>query len=302
MKLLTFYCPSFGHFPFINSLLLVLLFPALLACSQQTGPGSSQPPSHLRDQFDPEWALDQHWDDGMAEVAVYEAERVIYGKPRQFAYTLITVKEDFNAEFNVKTDDYSRRDLYPVMKVNQFARIPTDNYPYHFLSSLFFRRENPVQLLKMTTGSQEWCGNTFKTFSDEGSHYRFAYNSYWDGQGDGQMQVEQDVLFEDQLPYTLRSLRFKEGLRLEAKVAENQQTNKATPPHIYQAVLVVEADRSPSEALPGQVWRVEVQLDEGKTNEYWFSQQPPHILLRQRTWDGRSLNLTSLERNDYWQH
>ena len=37
-------------------------------------------------------------------------------------------------------------DVFPVMKVNQFCRIPTDQYPYHFLTSLFFRRENPTPL------------------------------------------------------------------------------------------------------------------------------------------------------------
>ena len=272
-----------------------------LGCSSQSGPGSSQPPAHLRSYFNSQWAMDQLWDDGLAEVAVYEAGRVIYQKPRQFAYTLITVKEDFNREHNVKTDDYDRNDLYPVMKVNQFARIPTDNYPYHFLSSLFFRRENPVQLYKMTIGSQEWCGNTFKAFTDEGGHYRFAFNSYWDGQGAGEMQVEKDILFEDQLPFTLRSLKFAQNLRFEVNIAEHQQTNKALKPAIYQASVAVDSAAGFSPVVPGQAWRVVVQLDADKANQYWFSKQPPHVLLRQETWDGRTLDLKTLQRYAYWQ-
>ncbi len=246
--------------------------------------------------------MDQHWDDGLAEVALYEAERVIYKKPRQFEYAQITVKEDFNREHNVKTDDYTRRDLYPVMKVNQFARIPTDNYPYHFLSSLFFRRENPVEVFKMTIGSQEWCGNTFKSFQKEGGSYSLAYNSYWDGQGIGELTVDGEVLFEDQLPYTLRSLRFADNLRFDAPIAEYQQTNKANRPQVYQARLAVDQELLTAGESPAKAWRVVVQLGPEKTNTYWFSQTMPHVLLRQRTWDGRSLDLKSLERYAYWQN
>jgi hypothetical protein len=290
------------RFNFLLWVLGIGMLGSTVSCSGRSGPGSSQPPARLASFFDPQWAMDRRWDDGLAEVAVYAAERVIYQKPRQFEYTQITVKEDFNQEHNVKTDDYNRGDLYPVMKVNQFARIPTDNYPYHFLTSLFFRRENPVQLFKMTIGSQEWCGNTFKAFLDAGRNYQYSYNSYWDSQGAGEMSVDRDVLFEDQLPYTLRSLKFADNLRFEAPVAELQQTNKAGQPHVYQARVAVTPAPSASETLPGEAWRVVVQLDENKRNEYWFSQQAPHVLLRQRTWDGRNLDLKSLQRSAYWQH
>ena len=98
--------------------------------------------------FDENWAMKKYWEDGLAEVATYDAERVVYKKKRSFEYTLITVKEEFNQEFNVKTDDYERADLFPVMKVNQFCAIPADNYPYHYLTSLFFRRDQPVALYR----------------------------------------------------------------------------------------------------------------------------------------------------------
>ncbi|TYZ07899.1 hypothetical protein FY528_14370 [Hymenobacter lutimineralis] len=269
------------------------------ACAQspQTAPPGLAP--EVAQHFDAGWAQRAWWDDGLAEVATYEAERVIYNKPRQFEYTLITVKEDFNRQFNVKTDDYQRPDLFPVMKVNEFCRIPTDNYPYHFLTSLFFPREQPTALHKLTTSSQEWCGTTFKAVQAGSTGYQLTYNSYWDGQGEGTRPLPGAMLFEDALPYTLRSLRFDQPGAFNVPICELQQTSKATPPVLYQARVQVEAS---AQELAQPAWQVTVQLDSAKTNTYWFAKAYPNLLLRQQTWDGRTLNLKSVRRYAYWQH
>ncbi|QNH60659.1 hypothetical protein [Hymenobacter sediminicola] len=294
----------------VESLLLgCCLAMQLTACSTQ---GSEQarpdlstlpaaPPVALRrlaPQFNPQWAMDKLWEDGLAEVAVYDAERVIYDRVRRFEYVQLTVKEEFNQQYQVKTDDYQRTDLFPVMKVNQFCRIPTEQYPYHFLTSLFFRRESPTSLAKLTTSSQEWCGNTFKAFLDDGLQYVETYNSYWDGQGAGQRKLRRDILFEDALPYTLRSLRFGDNLTFKASICELQQTSKAAAPTIYEAEISV----SPASAADTQeaAWQVRVRLAEGKESTYWFARKYPNVLLRQATWDGRNLRLHKLSRYAYW--
>ena len=253
----------------------------------------------LAPYFDQQWAMNKWWEDGLAEVATYEAERVVYNKVRRFDYTLITVKEEFTPQFNVKADSLQHPGLFPVMKVNQFCRIQTDQYPYHYLTSLFFRRDEPVALHKLTTSSQEWCGNTFKAVTDEGLHYLQTYNSYWDGQGNGQRQLRRDVLFEDALPYTLRSLRFANKPAFEVAIAELQQTSKANRPAYYTAQVRV-TDELAAET-PEPAWRVTVALAEGKQNAYWFAKKYPNVLLRQTTWDGRNLKLKSVRRYAYWQ-
>lgn len=63
----------------------------------------------------------KYWEDSLAEVATYEAERTIYRKKRTFEFTQITVKEAFNLIFNVKTDDYQGTDLFSVMKLSQLC-------------------------------------------------------------------------------------------------------------------------------------------------------------------------------------
>ncbi|GGG42853.1 hypothetical protein [Hymenobacter glacieicola] len=245
-----------------------------------------------------QWAMDRLWEDGKAEVATYEAERVVYGEPRRFDFTLITVKEEFNQQYNVKTDDTRRKDVFPVMKVNQFCTIPTEQYPYHFLTSLFFRRDQPAQLYKLTTSSQEWCGNTFKAILDDGMQYVQTYNSYWDGQGGGQRQLRRVVLFEDALPYTLRSLRFEALPTFKADVYELQQTNQAPPPVLYHAQIRTEDALTAD--TPEPAWCVTVALTNQKQNVYWFGKRYPNVLLRQSTWDGRTLRLKQVRRYVYW--
>ena len=252
----------------------------------------------LRLYFDQEWAMRKYWEDGLAEVATYAAERTVYQKKRAFEYTQITVKEEFNQQFNVKTDDYRRADLFPVMKINQFCQIPTDQYPYHFLTSLFFRRDQPVALYKMTSSSQEWCGNTFKTIVDDGVNFGETFDSYWDGQGVGSRDLRRDVLLEDALSYTLRALRFEQLPSFDCGVLDLQQTNKVTPPVYYQAHLATRA--AAAAEVPTPAWRVAVTLAPGKENVYWFAKEYPNVLLRQLAWDGRSLRLKSTRRFAYW--
>ena len=251
----------------------------------------------IKPYFKTDWAMNKLWDDGLAEVAIYDAERVVYGNKREFEFVMITVKEDFNSEYNVKTDNYTRNDLFPVMKINQFSRIPTDNYPYHYLTSVFVHRQKPWQLHKQTTSSQEWCGNTFKAITAKGDYYNLYYNSYFDGQGEGNYKLQKELLFEDQLPYSLRALRFKDKATFSVPVSETQQTNKARQPEVYEATVT-----TTSATINGKaVWLVNVQLALNKVNQYWFSSEYPNTLIRQKTWDGRTLELKKISRYAYWQ-
>lgn len=277
-----------------------LLFPLyvllLTACGGNKPAQEKEAPDYINSQ----WASDALWDDGLAEVAHYQAERVVYGEVRNFEYTYILVKEDFNKEYDVKTDDYSREDLFPVMKLNKFARIPTQKYPYHYLTSLFYKREEPATLHKMTHSSQEWCGNTFKLFQHLGNTYHFLFSSYWDGQGNSRIKLRDKIWFEDGLSYTLRALRFSDGLQFEQPVLESQVSNKAGEPIIYEARFVVSQEELAVNAARQQAWQVSVQLDEEKTNTYWFATEYPNILLKQESWDGRNMELKETTREAYW--
>jgi len=256
--------------------------------------------------FDFKWASDKLWEDGKAEVAIYRAERNVYGKIRFFDYVYILVKETFNDEYQVKTDDYTRNDLFDVMKINKFARIETDEYPYHYLSSIFLKREDPVHLYKFTNSSQEWCGNTFKHFNRENNQYIYHYDSYWDQEGRGSRTLPPDVLYEDQLSYTLRTLDFEEGLAFDCKIIESQVTNKAPLPRIYNARIMVQKNEGKLEEPDSfdmeNSWKIQVQLAAEKVNLYWIADKYPNQLLKMTAWDGRKLMLKRIYRDAYWEH
>ncbi|WKN32768.1 hypothetical protein PZB74_05340 [Porifericola rhodea] len=285
--------------------MLLLFLAAMTGLYACTG-SSAKSPVEAASHFNAQWAMDARWEQGTAEVAKYDAQRVVYGKARDFEYVFILVKETFNEKYKVKTDDYDRKDLFDVMKVNKFCRIPTDNYPYHYLTSIFYKREQPSTVYKLTNTSQEWCGNTSKYFLEEGRKYKFGYNSYWDGQGIGEMMIDGNIMFEDQLSHALRALDFQEGLQFKQAVAESQVNSKATKPKIYQANFAVSKDAAFSLdtkydlSQVDEVWKVEVQLDDDKTNTYWFGSNYPNILLKQESWDGRRLQLKETYMDAYW--
>lgn len=283
-------------------LLFLAAMTGLYACTGSNAKSQVNAAEH----FDQQWAMNDSWDQGVAEVAKYDAQRVVYGKPRDFEYVFILVKETFNEEYKVKTDDYERKDLFDVMKINKFCRIPTDNYPYHYLTSIFYKRKQPSTVYKLTNTSQEWCGNTSKSFLSKGRKYDFSYNSYWDGQGIGKMTVEGNIMFEDQLSHSLRALNFEEGLQFQQRIAESQVNSKATAPKIYEASFSISKDpdlqlnTAYNMSQLSDIWKVSVQLDNEKTNTYWFSGSYPNILLKQETWDEQKLELKESYMDAYW--
>lgn len=239
-----------------------------------------------------EWAMNKLWEDGQAEVAIYDAEMIIYGVARQFQNPMITVKEEFNQAFNVKTDDYRRNDLFSVMKVNRFADIETPNYPYHYLTSLFIKRDKPEQLYKMTHSGQEWCGNTFKQFELTSKGYDYDYNSYFDGYGDGKMTLSgNQSWWEDQLPYLLRTLNFEEGLKFEKEVYVSQINTKTQTPQKQSGQFSV-IDR-------GDLWEVLIEFEDGK-NSYLFEKEYPNVMVNQNTRYGYHMKLKRVSRYKYW--
>jgi len=119
--------------------LRAVLFPAVLALLAAAGANAQR--VALSDAIYNGWATDPVWDDGNAEVAEYRGERIVYGEVRPHTYRLITVKEDFNTEYYAKADwPYGQKPILTVIKQNQTATIETPNYPYHYMTSVFFDR------------------------------------------------------------------------------------------------------------------------------------------------------------------
>ncbi|RMH54102.1 MAG: hypothetical protein D6679_14190, partial [Candidatus Hydrogenedentota bacterium] len=88
------------------------------------------------------------WDDGLAEVASYEGTWRIYGidNPLREA-TLITVKERFDLGNHVKYEGQETGgERADILKQNIVLLVPTPNYMYRILGSLFVFRSDPWKL------------------------------------------------------------------------------------------------------------------------------------------------------------
>lgn len=243
-----------------------------------------------------DYAATSFWDDGKAEVAVYDAERVVYGEPRKHTVRLITVYEDFNKEYYVKADwPYGEKPLLPVLKQNMNATIQTDTYPYHYMTTVFSERGHFGRTVKVAISSQEWCGTTYKEFQFWRDQPREVYHSYWDGEGSGvrDLPPNPNAFLEEELFLVLRGLPFREGLKVSFELYQGETTNKAPVPKSEPAELVV------SEAE--DAWAVTVRAQTGRRILYRFAKQYPHYLLSQEHSDGRTLALRSVERSAYWE-
>ncbi len=249
----------------------------------------------LDDKVNRDFAESDFWDDGKAEVAVYDANRIIYGNNRPHTTRLITVSEDFNKEYYVKADwPYGQKPLLTVLKQNMNATIQTPNYPYHFMRSYFIDRFDFGTPVKMSISSQEWCGTTYKEFHLWKDQPDISYHSYWDGQGTGEFKIPSDenYHFEEELYLLLRGLKFEDSLVVRFFLAENQISSKASEPE-YSLSFAEVKEQSSS-------WQVTVESKDGRELKYEFSKTYPHVLLSFEHSDGRSMELKNVERWAYW--
>ncbi len=256
--------------------------------------------------IDAAWSLSPAWEDGRAEVAVYDARRSVYGESRSFETVMITVKEDFDRSLWVKADPpYAGKKLQPVLRVSLLSRIPTQNYPYSYMTSLFVAREDPRQLIKMSHSSQEWCGTTFKeVVTWDGPPY-LLFHSYFDGQGDGRhaLDLGPGALLEEQLVVVLRAARLDPGASVPLLLYDSQITNSARSPAARP--VRIRASGEEAIALPAGTRRARpfAIVPEGGTDPlmtFWIGTDSERPVLRFESADGRSLDLRTIERRDYW--
>ncbi len=249
------------------------------------------------------WAAHPVWDDGQAEVARYRAARIIYGEERRHEAVLITVKEDLDADTLVKADPpHEGRSLLTVLKLNLVREIPTPHYDYRFLTSVFVERTDPGRLVKLTSGSQEWCGNTFKAVRVRNGRTGYDWTSYFDGEADGRQELDlrRGDLAEDQIPLAFRGLEFRHGLSFETRVLPSFATNRGGPLEWRTARFRV-LGPEPIDVPAGRylAWRVDADLGDRRVT-WWFDAASLHGLLAMKSSAGERLELLSIDRRAYW--
>lgn len=143
-----------------------------------------------------------YWNSGKAEITSYKLEQARYGELHSGYSVLVFVTEDFSKEKQVKLDRPARAgaDKVRIMKLNRIKKFDTGIYRYSMMDSVF----TPVDIerfpntLKLSSSSQEWCGNTFTQLNLQDKGYQVQSFSYFESEGDRTFDLEEEFL-EDEL-------------------------------------------------------------------------------------------------------
>jgi len=144
----------------------------------------------------------KYWYSGNAEITTYKLEQARYGEVHKGHAVLIFVTEDFSKSKHVKLDNPAARgsDAVKVLKLNLVKKFNTGIYRYSIMESVFTpvnSKKNP-DTLKLTSSSQEWCGNVFTQLNLDNENYNLELFSYFESEGDKKYQIEKTFL-EDEI-------------------------------------------------------------------------------------------------------
>lgn len=143
-----------------------------------------------------------YWYDGKAEITSYKLEQARYGELHEGYAVMVFVTEDFSKTKQVKLDNpqNANGDDVKVLKLNRIKKFDTGIYRYSMMDSVFtpvYIGEHPNSL-KITSSSQEWCGNTFTQLNLDENGYDVRSFSYFESEGDQKFSLQKEIL-EDEL-------------------------------------------------------------------------------------------------------
>jgi len=283
----------------------------LEAFASATGLVPETPPTEgLYRGLDAGWAGAPLWDDGRAEVNLYEAVLNREQGPRKAAYAAtVVVKEPFSPRYLVKADEPAAGGTFDVLKINYVMHARTGLYDWDEMISTFVHRLRLVPI-KMTYSRQEWCGNIFKEWRRWRGQRSLFVSSYFDGQGTETIDLRLDdaVVPYDAVPLVLRALRMGEvgdSQTFTFPLYPTLRDTRVGPDAAVRATLTI--GRRPIIRVPlGRFSALEVTLayptGRGDTAEerYWIETEPPNRILRVAGPNGEELALARSERLEYW--
>jgi hypothetical protein len=143
-----------------------------------------------------------YWYSGKAEITSYKLEQARYGDLYSGYAVLVFVTEDFSKQKQVKLDNPADAagDAVKVLKLNKIKKFDTGIYSYSMMDSVF----TPVDIddypntFKVSSSSQEWCGNTYKQLNLTDKGYKVSCFSYFESDGNMEFELGKEIL-EDEI-------------------------------------------------------------------------------------------------------
>ena len=144
--------------------------------------------------------LDDYWYQGKAEVTSYELTQNRYQDEHPGTAVMIFVSEDFLTDIQVKNDNYTNPNSVKIIKNNRIKKFTTGIYDYSMMTSVFTKTnsDNYPYSLKVTSSSQEWCGQTYHQINLKGNKFNSTLHSYFESEADD-VSTENVTILEDEL-------------------------------------------------------------------------------------------------------
>lgn len=136
----------------------------------------------------------EYWYNQGAEISRYALQQARYGEIHDGDAVLVFVTEPMNPVDQVKADHPGPHNV-PVLKLNAVRKFFTGIYPYSIMTSVFTpvdSRQYPLPL-KISSSTQEWCGQVFTQMNLRDDAYRVQMQSYFEKEGDQAFTIENDV-------------------------------------------------------------------------------------------------------------
>lgn len=144
----------------------------------------------------------KYWYNGKAELTSYKLSQARYGEIHEGHAVLIYVTEQFLPKRQLKADNSSKENI-PILKLNNTKKFLTGIYPYSLMSSIFSPIDINKSTIKTAFSGQEWCGQTYIQLNNR-KKYDIAFHSYFESNGDKNIQLNNDAHLESQVWTTIR--------------------------------------------------------------------------------------------------
>ena len=179
------------------SLFVYIIF--LIAC-QDTTKSMDEPGANSISQYESKDIWNDYWYSGEAEINVYNVIQSRYNHLHPGKTVLIFVTEDFLIDKQVKNESNQKQGSTSVLKTNLIRKFNTGMYDYSIMSSVFtpVDRIQFPHSLKVTTSSQDWCGQSFMQYNLKNHQFLVQQYSYFESEGDESYKVSA-VINEDEL-------------------------------------------------------------------------------------------------------
>ncbi|TXF91352.1 hypothetical protein FUA23_01250 [Neolewinella aurantiaca] len=293
----------------MNKFFLLMTFTVLFACNtsqdrvKRPAPPEKPAPGYFSG------SLEDYWYEGKAEINTYTLEQARYGEIRPGQVTAIFVSEDFLTDKQVKNDEYTNQNSTPVLKTNIIRRFVTGVYDYSIMSSVFTptKTTEAPHTLKVTTSSQDWCGQTFTQLNyTGGGKWAKQLRSYFEREGDVNEEIKADFL-EDEL---FNRIRFGwEKLPVgEFNIIPNTGYLLMSHQPYRSQKATARLNDYPGNEETETIMGYEINYgDSGRRLEIFFDPAPPYVISGwEETYPGRDnalvtkARLTHQKRAPYW--